>query len=161
MRKKNRLVGRPKTEDANMDMSPMIDMVFQIIIFFMVTFQLVTIKKDPRVEVAIAPKGEVSKNPGGRVLINVLSDAKMKEYGLSTPYLDVDGNPLEFDQISELVRVQKAEHDKTNTPTLLMLRGDKESLVRRTKMALAAAGAVGVNDVIFSALQKEPPAKQK
>lgn len=139
----------------------MIDMVFQIIIFFMVTFQLVTIKKDPRIEVSIAPKGEVSKNPGSRVLINVLSDAKMKEEGLSTPYLDVDGKPLEFDQITELVRVKKLENDKTNTPTLLMLRGDKESLVRRTKMALAAAGAAGVNDVIFSALQKEPPAKPK
>jgi biopolymer transport protein ExbD len=161
MRKKNRLVGRPKTEDVTMDMSPMIDMVFQIIIFFMVTFQLVTIKKDPLVEVAIAPKGEVSKNPGGRVLINVLSDAKMKEEGLSTPYLDVDGNPLEFDQITDLVRRKKEENDRTNTPTLLMLRGDKESLVRRTKMALSAAGAVGVNDVVFSALQKEPPAKTK
>jgi biopolymer transport protein ExbD len=161
MRKKNRLVGRPKTEDATMDMSPMIDMVFQIIIFFMVTFQLVTIKKDPRVEVAIAPKGEVSKNTAGRVLINVLSDAKMEAEGLTTPFVDVDGNALEFDQITDLVRRHKEENDRTNTLTLLMLRGDKESLVRRTKMALAAAGAVGVNDVIFSALQKEPPPKTK
>ncbi|MFM7182871.1 MAG: ExbD/TolR family protein [Verrucomicrobiales bacterium] len=159
MKKRNRLAGRPQPEDASIDMSPMIDMVFQIIIFFMVTFQLVTIKKDPRVVVAIAPKGQVSKNTTGRVLINVLSDAKMKAEGLSTPYVDVDGKPLEFDQITELVIKEKAENDKTNTATSLMLRGDKESLVRRTKMALAAAGAAGVNDVVFSALQKEPPPK--
>ena len=141
-----------------MDMSPMIDMVFQLIIFFMVTAQLVTLDKDPKVEVAIAPKGERSKSVTGRVLINVYSDEEMRKAGLNTPYVSMEGKPLEFDQITELVLAEKNKNESLGIrPTILMLRGDKDSIVRRTKVALQAAGAAGVNDVIFSALQKEKP----
>lgn len=160
MRKKNRLVGRPKPEEAVLDMSPMIDMVFQIIIFFMVTAQLVTLDKDPKVQVTIAPKGEIPKSVKGRVMINVYSDEMMRKEGLNTPYVSIDGKPLEFEQITELVLAEKNKNEAAGIkPTILMLRGDKNSIVRRTKVALQAAGAAGVNDVIFSALQKEPPPK--
>ena len=156
MRKRNREVGRPKTEEANLDMSPMIDMVFQLIIFFMVTAQLITLDKDPDVKVAIAPKGEVGKSIAGRVLINVYSDEVMREKGYNSPFGDVKGKELAFDQITELMRAEKEKNDAAGIkPTILMLRGDRASLVRRTKEALAAAGAAGVNDVIFSALQRE------
>lgn len=160
MRKNNRAVGKPKLEESFLDMSPMIDMVFQIIIFFMVTAQLVTLDKDPKVKVTIAPKGQVPKTIKGRVLINVYSDEMMRRENLNTPYMSINKEPLEYDQITELVRAEKNKNDAAGIkPTILMLRGDKDSLVRRTKVALAAAGAAEVNDVIFSALQKEPPPK--
>ncbi len=156
MRKRNRLVGRPQTEDAVLDMSPMIDMVFQLIIFFMVTAQLITLKKDPDVKVAIAPKGQVGKSVLGKILINVYSDEQMKKKAYNSPFADMNGKELAFDEITELVRKEREKNEAANIrPTILMLRGDRSSLVRRTKEALAAAGAAGVNDIVFSALQKD------
>jgi biopolymer transport protein ExbD len=156
MSRKNRSIGRVECEDAALDMSPMIDMVFQLIIFFMVTATLVTLKKDPEVRVPVAPKGKVSDSALGRVLVNVYSDEVMRKKGFTSPFSDEQMKELAFDQITDLVRQKKEENDAAGVkPTILMLRGDRISIVRRTKEALAAAGAAGVNDVIFSALQDD------
>jgi biopolymer transport protein ExbD len=156
MSRKYRGIGRVETEDATLDMSPMIDMVFQLIIFFMVTATLVTLKKDPDVRVPVAPKGNVSESATGRVLVNVYSDEVMRKKGLETPFADEQSKPLTFDQITDLVREAREKNEAIGVkPTILMLRGDRGSIVRRTKEALAAAGAAGVNDVVFSALQDD------
>ena len=156
MSKKYRNVGKVECEDAALDMSPMIDMVFQLIIFFMVTATLVTLKKDPDVVVPVAPKGQVSDSSTGRVLVNVYSDEVMRKKGFNSPFSNEAMEELAFDQITELVRNAKEKNDAAGIkPTMLMLRGDRGSLVRRSKEALAAAGAAGVNDVIFAALQDD------
>jgi biopolymer transport protein ExbD len=156
MSRKYRNIGRVECEDAALDMSPMIDMVFQLIIFFMVTATLVTLKKDPAVKVAVAPHGKVSDSATGRVLVNVYSDEVMRQKGFQSPFSNEAMEELTFDQITELVaKAREANERQGIKPTIIMLRGDRASLVRRTKEAVAAAGAAGVSDVIFSALQDD------
>lgn len=140
-----------------MDMSPMIDMVFLLIIFFMVASEFVLIRKDPDVMVPIAPKGRPMESALGRVMINIYSDAVMEEKGRTSPFADVDSNELFFEDITQLVREAREENERLGVePTILMLRGDHETLVRRTKEALQAAGNAGVNDIMFSALIERP-----
>jgi len=151
MRKHRAKPNRP--DSAKMDMSPMIDMVFLLIIFFMVASEFIVIRKDPDVMVPIAPDGKAISNVTGRVLVNVYSDEVMREKGLDTPFADVNSKPLMFEDITELVRVARDENDRNQIKTILMLRGDRDALVRRSKEALTAAGAAGVNDIMFSAFR--------
>ena len=156
MSRKNRNIGRVECEDAALDMSPMIDMVFQLIIFFMVTATLVTLKKDPDVKVAVAPHGKVNDSIRGRVLVNVYSDEVMKKKGFTSPFSNEKMEQIAFDQVTELVTKAREKNEREGVkPTIIMLRGDRASLVRRTKEAIAAAAAAGVNDVVFSALQDD------
>jgi biopolymer transport protein ExbD len=148
-------------EDAKLDMSPMIDMVFQLIIFFMVTANFVVMRKDPEVVVPVAPKGEIPKNAEGRVLVNIYSDAYVKEKGLKTAFSDEDSKTLTLEEITKLMEDTKRINDKRNMPTVLYLRGDHKSIVRRTKEVLKAAGAGGVNDVVFAAFQKPQAGHKK
>lgn len=153
--KLRRASAAPESE-CKMDMSPMIDMVFLLIIFFMVASEFVVIRKDPDVTVPIAPDGKAIQSVTGRVLVNIYSDDKMKEKGLDTPFADVNSKPLMFEDITELVRNAREENERNSiAPTVLMLRGDRDALVRRSKEVLTAAGAAGVNDIMFSAFREK------
>jgi len=152
--KKHRRINKNVPVSTKLDMSPMIDMVFLLIIFFMVASEFVVIRKDPDVTVPIAPAGRPIESILGRVLVNVYSDDVMREKNRTSPFADVDSNELFMDQLTELVRNAREENERNNiAPTILMLRGDREALVRRTKEALTAAGAAGVNDIIFAAFR--------
>jgi len=159
MARRKRASTQPQTEDGAMDMSPMIDMVFQLIIFFMVTATLVSLKKDPEVKVPVAPQGQRSDAARGKVVINVYSDEVMRKKGRTSPFATEDGAELSMAQITEMVNKRREANEAAGvTPTMILLRGDRASVVRRTKEAIAAAGAAQVNDIIFSAFQDEAPA---
>jgi biopolymer transport protein ExbD len=52
-------------EDCKMDSSSMIDMVFQLILFFMVSSRMLTNQIDPRVELPVAGMRVRRKRPPG------------------------------------------------------------------------------------------------
>lgn len=136
----------------------MIDMVFQLIIFFMVTANFVKIEKTPDVVVPVAPEGKAPEVVFNRVIINVFSDEKMRDKGYNSPFGDAEGKELTYDEVTEIVREKKQEVDARNDPTIrttLHLRGDYRALVRRTKEALQAAADAGVSDVVFAAFERE------
>ena len=68
---------RARTAPADamkMDMSPMIDMVFLLLIFFLVNATLIVVKMDKNVVIPIAGKAEPQKEANGRIVINVYGD---------------------------------------------------------------------------------------
>ena len=58
------------------DMSPMIDLVFLLLIFFMVSSTLITYRKDPDVIIPVATAGKVPKDIQGRVILNILTTGR-------------------------------------------------------------------------------------
>ncbi|MDC0550189.1 biopolymer transporter ExbD, partial [bacterium] len=55
-------------EEAKMDMSPMIDMVFLLLLFFLVVSNPKTIKIDPRLKPPIADAAKTAKSKHGKIV---------------------------------------------------------------------------------------------
>jgi len=137
----------PELDELEMDMSPMIDMVFLLLIFFMVNSTMIINKLDPEVKI---PVGDTSKTPevgAGRVVVNIYEDGR---------FFDDSENELTPEGISELVQGQARFHKMEGNKTRLVLRGDLNAKVLQVKKAVKAAAEVGVTDVIFSSYQRKP-----
>ncbi len=118
----------------------MIDLVFLLLIFFMVSSRLVTMRNDPRVRVPLASGSIVPKDASDRVVVNIYADGKVG---------DEDGLPLDLDGVTNLMRASKAG----NPNVRLFLRADRETEHENVKKVIDAAAEGGVKNVIFSTEQ--------
>ena len=100
----------PKTKDLfegsdlKADLSPMIDLVFLLLIFFMVTANMITYKKDKRVVVPVASDAKVPELIEGRVVMNVLQDGTI---------VDTEGKVLSQSDLTSVMSQSKAKNPKT------------------------------------------------
>ncbi|MDF1739092.1 MAG: biopolymer transporter ExbD [Verrucomicrobiales bacterium] len=124
-------------EDFKTDLSPMIDLVFLLLIFFMVTANMVTFKKDPRVVVPVASDAKVPELVEGRIVMNVLQDGTI---------VDTEGRVFSESDLTQRMSQAKAKNDKTR----LHLRADARVPYKHIKTASRASAAGGVPTVIFS-----------
>lgn len=128
-------------EELPMDMSSMIDLVFLLLIFFMVSSHLIIVQIDRRVNPPTAKNAQVAKNATGRVVVNVLEDGSVwaqDEVELPTT-----------ESITEYIEAIKNQNAEKSLPTRLNLRADKMVDTRLIKRVIKAAGEAGVKDVIF------------
>jgi biopolymer transport protein ExbD len=139
-----------KTEDeAKMDMSPMIDMVFLLLVFFIVVSTPMVVKMDAEVAPSVAYNAKKPEQKHGRIVVNVRSD------GTIYPVEVTDG-PLETeDDIIEYVEKFKTEFVNQGFKPRLHLRGDKDSVFKHSRKVIKASAAAGVDSVIFSAFDFE------
>lgn len=131
-----------ESEELEMDMSSMIDLVFLLLIFFMVSSHLIILKIDKRVHPPTATNAQVAKNSTGRIVVNVLEDGSIwaqDEVELPTTEAIVD--------YVEQLRI-RLEANGVN-PIRLNLRADEAVDTRIIKRVVKAAGDAGVSDVIF------------
>ena len=68
-------------ESGEMDMSPMIDMVFLLLIFFVVNATAITVKKDKNIQMPTASSSGEVKSANGCIVVNVYGEGD--EYYLS------------------------------------------------------------------------------
>lgn len=122
---------------AGPDMSPMIDLVFLLLIFFMVASTAITYKKDRRVQIPVAAAAKVPELIEGRVVINIYPDGSV---------YDENSVPTSLDQVEQTMR----EARERNPRTRLHIRADREVAHEKVKDVIAASGRGGVNNVIFS-----------
>ena len=122
------------------DMSPMIDLVFLLLIFFMVASTLITYKKDENVTIPIALDGQVPKLIVGRVIINVYEDGSVH---------DEEGGLMSLDQVTEVMRQAK----DSNPNARLHLRADAKCPHQFVRDAIDASAQGGVSSVVFSTYQ--------
>ncbi len=128
-------------EDMEMDMSSMIDLVFLLLIFFMVSSHLIIVKIDKRVKPPTAKNAQVAKNATGRVVVNVLEDGTI--WGQDELELTSDESITDYvDQAFQMNRENGIE-------TRLNLRADEGVDTRIIKKVVKAAGDAGVTEVIF------------
>ena len=136
-------------DELLIDMSPMIDMVFLLLIFFMVNAVIIDYRKDKRVEIPKATVAKAPDNISGRIIINVFDDTTANEDGYR--FADENSNPLTEAEITEAVKKRRLQNEEAGIkPTTLHLRADSKADVIWTKRAVKAAGDAGVINVIFS-----------
>ena len=132
-------------DDARMDMSPMIDMVFLLLIFFMVASRMVTVKVDDKIKPPVADESIRPDNVKGRIIFNIRSDGT---------FTAGDGKvTVTEDEITERVTSWKERMKTVGNDPSLLLRAHRDASVRDLKKVTKAAALGGINKVVFGSLK--------
>ncbi len=125
-------------------MAPMIDMVFLLLIFFMVASHMTKMDRIP-VELPVADKSVVPDTALGRQLITIRSlDTTGEEVEILMNLLEVD-----VEQIKPVVERLLSE----NKDTEIYLRADRYAKHKHVKEVMAACAEGGVVNVIFATFE--------
>jgi biopolymer transport protein ExbD len=132
----------PDEEELKIDMSPMIDMVFLLLIFFIVNATAIIVQTDPKVKPPIAKNSDRQKDGRGRIVINVRPDGTFtNEQFVILP---------DKQAITEVVKKQKLEIETEGLLPKLHLRGDQNTMFKYSRTAISAAADAGVTQVVFA-----------
>jgi len=129
----------PQTGDVEVNMAPMIDMVFLLLIFFMVA-SVVTELEKVKVEIPKSTHAKVPKNTTGRMMLSV--DKNGKVYSGTVPVT-----------IKELTELIDSELDR-DPETRILIRADKLVEYKYLKEIMLACGEVGATDLIYATFEE-------
>jgi biopolymer transport protein ExbD len=141
-------------EPCTLDMSPMIDMVFLLLLFFLVNATAIIVRTDPNVQPPVASQGKPQEDGRGRIVVNVRKDGS---YTAEDFNVNLPGEV----EIADMVKKEKAKIDILGVVPKLHLRGDREAIFKFSRAAIKAAASVGVDQVVFSVYAVNPPAAAK
>lgn len=128
----------PARDDAEVDMAPMIDLVFLLLIFFMVA-SVASTKKVP-VDIPLSEHAKVPDNIQGRAIVSI--DANGDYYWNLVP--------MKLPEIEEQIK-QELEQ---NPNLRVVIRADRRVTFEYCKKLMIACGRVGANDLIYSAFEE-------
>ncbi|MGC6465315.1 MAG: biopolymer transporter ExbD [Akkermansiaceae bacterium] len=144
---KLRAVNKEQGEDAAMDMSPMIDMVFLLLLFFLVVSNPKTIKIDPRLEPPVALNAQATKSIHGKIVVNIHNNGDFFAEDMTT----------RFDTKEDMTEYITKEKDKIkaigNTP-VIHIRADKGVDFTYCRQVIRSAADAGVDVVAYGAYNK-------
>ena len=121
-------------DETKVQMAPMIDMVFLLIIFFMTASHL-SASKSRDLDIPVADRGVVPKDRPNRWTVNVAEDG--------TIFSGLD--PVTVAELKSLV----TERLKQEPDLKVYLRADRKSLHKDVKAVMSAMAEAGVGDFIF------------
>ena len=138
--------------DPGIDMTPMIDCVFLLLIFFMCAATMSKVDFTPEVRLPIAPKAAVPEDLRGRGTINILPLGSVIQTGETVseekPFM-VYGQLMDEAGLQQLIDTRK----KTDAEFRVYLRVDRQADFALVRRAIKACAAAGVFDIIFATFQ--------
>ena len=133
-------------DDLAIDMSPMIDMVFLLLIFFLVNATMIIVKQDPNVTPPVAVNSIKAADGNGRIVVNIYEDGTFYDEGGSA-----NGRRLDTDEdIFDYIKKAKEEVDNLGYAPKLHLRGDKEAVFKHCRKIIRISAKAGVDQVLFA-----------
>lgn len=128
--------------ECALDMSPMIDMVFLLLIFFIVNATAIIVKTDPKVTPPVAGNSKPQKDGQGRIVVNVRPDGTFTAQDFNL-ILNTE------DDIADYVKREKERYEGLAQKAKLHLRGDKDAVFKYSRTAVRGAARSGVDEVVF------------
>jgi len=138
---------RKSAPDAELDMTPMIDVVFQLIIFFVVTVALQDQALETKVRMAMSPHGPVEEVKDPRTVTLDVNDAGT---------VSIMRTRLNESQLYSILRKTAIESGQS---TPVVIRGDWEAKHEEIRRVMDLIGKAGLWKIRFAAL-KEKAAQQ-
>lgn len=126
------------TEEAKFAMAPMIDMVFLLLVFFMIASRLSVIQT-VELEIPEADKAVVPKERPDRLTININKDGNM---WVGAQYVEKD---------IQAVRELAQEYKDSYQDIKVYLRADKETEHEHVRKVMDAMAELGLDNFIFGA----------
>ena len=132
-----------QSRELRVNMTPMIDVVFLLIIFFLVSSHLARQESQLPLPLPEAVSGEEMDRQGERVVVNVLADGKLMLAGR-----EVDAAELQ----------QRLVFEKENRAADLevRIRGDRTVPFQAVQPILLVISKSGISNVTFSVVQRKP-----
>ncbi|MDR0993983.1 MAG: biopolymer transporter ExbD [Verrucomicrobiota bacterium] len=150
---------RPAEEpEANIDMTPMIDCVFLLLIFFMVSATLSKVDQTPEVKLPIAPKAAIpeAEDLRGRGVVNIVplgTPMGASATSEDQPFI-ISGQLVDEKGLTDIITQRREEE----TDFRVYMRVDKNAEFRTVKRAIRACAHAGVFDIIFGTFQSQSAA---
>lgn len=129
--------------EAQLDMTPMIDVVFQLIIFFVVTVDLQSKALETDIRMAMSPNGPVEEQKDPRtIVVDVNKDGEIS---------------IMKTQISEgfLLNVLNKARNQSGQSTPVVIRGDLRAKHETIKRVMDICGKAGLWKIRFAALKEK------
>ncbi|MCS7063021.1 MAG: biopolymer transporter ExbD [Methylacidiphilales bacterium] len=127
---------RRPPENVKVNITPMIDMVFLLLVFFMVTSKITTEQKKLEIRLPIATAAKYVENQKGREIINIDAEGR-----IFTGDKEVD-----MKGFKAYLKKRLIEHP----PLQISVRADARTTARRIKEVMEAAAEAGAIEVIFA-----------
>ena len=136
-------------EEIGFQVASMIDIVFLLLIFFIVASQLQDLELEKQVSLPIADSAQTKKGEGVQeILINVLSNGTVK----------VSGSVLPMEKLAEELRKVAESSDKDEKK--IFIRGDKQAHYGRMMRIMRSCAEAGLWNVSFAAFQEAEQKEQ-
>lgn len=129
-------------EPANMQLAPMIDIVFLLLIFFIVTWQYTRSETELSVSVPTAEEGAQKNRVQGEIIVNVLADGTLR----------VEGRDVDLDQLRKKLTLVARQYK--NQP--VRIRGDGSVSYQRIVEVIDTCQKAGVWNISFATQRPEP-----
>lgn len=139
--------GNLPLEDLELDMSPMIDLVFLLLIFFMVASTIIIVPIDADVKPPIATSALPQEDQTGRILINIRADGTITGMNPDEPLAGPEGT---LEEVESYIAKQSDEVIEAGFKPKLHVRADKDVDVKRIREVVEAGANNQVIDVIFA-----------
>ena len=130
-------------EDIEIDMSPMIDMVFLLLIFFIVASTVI----DEKIPIKV-PTAVHAKVPEQKMVDRLVIAVNDKE----EIYFGIGGKPLTLDELRDRVRVE-VERDEN---LKVQIRSGGMVKYEMNEKIMKALGDAGAHDLIYAAYEGDP-----
>jgi biopolymer transport protein ExbD len=127
-------------EEPSMNMTPMIDMVFQLLIFFMIATTYLDPERQIDVELPPAESGTKDTKPPDELVINVLQDGSVHL-----------GERIVDEAALDAALAQAALHDKETPVTI---RGDRLTAHEHIVRVMDACGVAGLSSLAVGTIEK-------
>jgi len=135
-------------DDLELDMSPMIDMVFLLLIFFIVASQIVDEK--PQVRVPTASYGKVDEDQTGRIMITVQKQSEDPNDDEVLMYIGSNPEPVDIDTIKNVI----ANEIELDNELRVLIRADANVKYSENEKITLACAEVGAQDLIYSVFEE-------
>ncbi|MDZ4788584.1 MAG: biopolymer transporter ExbD [Blastochloris sp.] len=134
------IIKRRSPEYAKIQMTPMIDMTFLLLVFFMVTSKITTEQKKLEIKLPTAKTAKQPDNYSGRDIINI--------DGVGQLY--TGDKPVELGELKRYLKQRLIDVP----PLKISVRADSKTPAKRIKEVMRAAAEAGAIEVVFSAYTK-------
>ncbi|MGJ8643369.1 MAG: ExbD/TolR family protein [Luteolibacter sp.] len=129
-------------EAASMQLAPMIDIVFLLLIFFIVTWQFTRSETELSVSVPTAQEGAEPERQKGEIVINILEDETIR----------IEGTTVDLNQLYEKLASIAAQFE--NQP--VRIRGDGGVVYQRLVEVIDTCQKAGIWNISFATQRPTP-----
>ena len=123
-------------------MTPMIDVVFLLIIFFLVASHLAKQENSVQLDLPVADTGLNNATEVESLVVNILPDGQWQSGGIS----------LNLQSLAALLRSRASA---STDPLRLKIRSDQNITYDRLEPILKEATAAGIGDIVFSVYEAQ------
>lgn len=139
-----RIPTRNRKYGLRLAVTPLIDIVFLLIIFFLAASHFITSETREPVELAETAYADEERDSPRRLVITVTHDRRLL----------VGSTELDIDEVKRRITAGGARHKHENARFEVRIRADRRVPYEAVQPILTACAAAGVPDVKFAVLQE-------